>query len=313
MLSMLKRIALSLSLVVAAVAAQETPTEAVEPAAEKSAAKADSAAKDAGAKDAGAKDAEKAEAKPVKSNTVVDAVRKNEQRRVLRPQEVPGELMRLKTKADIKAQLKIRTTSGKPVMFSGVVRNGKLIERIVNRRFEVQKTIAHPRCGVRIWWAGDSDGYIFFRYSSIESIALTGKLTADERAEIMRRLRAKRDGVDPDAAKKAAAHAEAKKLNDFEKMSPAERGKYLMLQFPAAQGWKAKRYAELRRKLVIDNVKLAPKEELFVKYYRELEQVRFHSLRTAVTKKEEFEPGSAESDESEKDSKPYAEGPKEKR
>jgi len=292
MSTMLKRIMLSLSVVVATAVAQETPTKAdapsnEQPAPEKTAPKAESDQPD----------------------TVVTAARKKEKRRVLRPEEVPGELMRLKTKADIKAELKIRTTSGKPVVFSGVIRNGKLIERIIDRRFAPQKNVSHPRCGVRIWWAGDSDGYIFFRYSTIESIAITGKLTADERAEIMRRLQAKRDGVDPDAKKKAAAEAEAKAIGEVEKMSVEERGKYLMQRFPAKAGWSAKHYGELRRKKIIDNAKLAPNEELFVKYYRELEQARYRTLRESATKKEEFEPGTA--DESDKDGESSPEEKKE--
>jgi len=281
MFNMLKRIALSLSLVVAGVVAQETPAESVKPTAQP--------VKKADEKPAVAKPAE---SKP--DAVVATAGKKAEERRVLRPEEVPGELMRLKSKADIKAELKIRTTAGRPVVFSGVIRNGKLIERIVDRRFVPQNTVAHPRAGVRIWWGGNSDGYIFFRYSNIVTLSITGKLTAKERAEIMRRLQAKRDGVDPDTARKAAAAAEAKKFEEIEKMSVKERGDYLMAHYPAGAGWNGKRYRELRRKKVLEDAKLSTNEELFVKYYRLLEDARFHSLRSAGSKKEEFEPGTTD-------------------
>jgi len=222
--------------------------------------------------------------------------KKKEPRRVLRPEEVPGELMRLNTKADIKAVLKIRTYAGRPVLFSGVIRNGKLIERLIDRRFVPQKTVGHPRCGVRIWWAGNSDGYIFFRYSTIETLTITGKLSAEERREIMRRLKAKREGRTLDEPKKDAPSnvLDAAHLEKIENMGNAEREAFLLTRFPPDKGWSPKRYRELKRSKIIDQVTLSPEQELFVKYFRQLEDARYQMLRDAPRKVEKFEPGSAE-------------------
>jgi len=283
MSSMLNRIVLALCLMAAGILAQDAPSKARD-AAEKAKPVVGSKKEEAKASDATA------------STAIAAAKKKAEERRVLKPSQIPGELMRLKTKADIKAELKIRTTPGRPaVIFKGVIRNGKLIERIVNSRFETQKSVSHPRAGVRIWWAGNSDGYIFFRYSSIETLAITGKLTAKERAEIMRRLQAKREGRDPEEVAKAAAELEAKKFADIEKMSPQMRGEFLMARYPEGLGWTGKRFRELRRKKMLDDVKLPPEEELFVKYYRVLEKVRYQALRNAAKKKEEFKPRSGDS------------------
>jgi len=283
MSSMLNRIVLGLCLMATGVLAQGAPSQAPD-AASKAEPKAEP--KTDKPKDAG----------PSATTAIAAAKKKAEERRVLKPSQIPGELVRLKSKADIKAELKIRTTPGRPaVVFKGVIRNGKLIERIVNSRFVAQNSVSHPRAGVRIWWAGNSDGYIFFRYSSIETISITGKLTAKERAEIMRRLQAKREGRDPDEVIKAAAELEAKKFADIEKMSPRVRGEFLMARYPEGLGWTGKRFRELRRKKTLDDVKLPPEEELFVKYYRALEKVRYQALRTAAKKKEEFKPRSGDS------------------
>jgi len=245
-----------------------------------------------------AKPIEKPEAKPTDDAT---ALKKKEQVRVLKPGEVPGELMRLKTKADIKAEISIKTYSGRPVVFKGVIRNGKLIERILSGRFVAQKDVGHGRSGVRLWWSGNNDGFIFFRYTNIKSVAITGKLTAVERAEIMRRLRAKKSGEDPAAAaKKAAAAAEAK-VTEIDKLSPAERESFLMARYPSEKGWPSHRYRELKRKQIIENVKLSTEDALFVKYFRVLEQARYRNLKIATTEKEEFEPGSADEPKEEKD------------
>ena len=204
MSNILTRIALVVALLAGGTWAQETPK-----------------AEETGS----AKPIEKPEPKPTDDAT---ALQKKEQVRVLKPEEVPGELMRLNTKADIKAEISIKTYSGRPVVFKGVIRNGKLIERIVDRRFVAQKDVSHGRSGVRLWWSGNNDGFIFFRYSNIKSVAITGKLTAKERAEIMRRLRAKREGEDPEAAAKKAAATAAAKETELDKLSPNEREAWLM-------------------------------------------------------------------------------------
>ena len=70
-----------------------------------------------------------------------------------------------------------------------------------------------------------------------------------------------------------------------------------MACYPKSRGWTGKRFRDLRRKKSLENLKLAPDEELFVRYYRVLEQVRYHSLRKAATSKEEFKPRSGDSED----------------
>jgi hypothetical protein len=232
-------------------------------------------------------------------------LKKKEKIRVLKPEEVAGELLRLSTKADIKAELKIRTVAGRPLVFKGVIRNGKLIERIVDRRFVSQKNASHRRCGVRLWWSGNSDGYIFFRYSTIETVTITGKLTAKEREEILRRLRAaKNAGAEAQEEKKKAAASEAANMLDIEKLTETDREKWLMARFLTSKGWTSHRYRDLKRREILENLELSVEQAMFVKYFSVLEQARFRVLRTEPTKKEEFEPGSADAEKAEKVTQP---------
>lgn len=216
-----------------------------------------------------------------------------EQVKVLKPRDVPAELMRLKSKADIKAEVTVKTAAGRPVVFKGVIRNGKLIERIIDRRFVPQKDIDHPHCGVRIWWSGGSDGYIFFRFENLENLALTGKLSEEERAEIMRRLRARREGQDQ--PKEAAAEEALKKL---EEMNPVELRAHLLRTYPYDEGWDHKRMRALKRKEMIENKVLTREEAIFVKYFPILVEAHFEALKRN-SKKIEIEPGTAESDKPE--------------
>jgi len=290
------RIALILAIVAGVALAQDGPTE------EKTTPEAPAAPQETNS----SKPIEKPEAQPTDDAT---ALKQEEKVRVLKPEEVPGELLRLNTKADIKAEISIKTFSGRPVVFKGVIRNGKLIERIVDRRFVAQNDVSHGRCGVRLWWSGDNDGYIFFRYSNIKSVAITGRLTEKEREEIMRRLRAKKDGQDPDAEAKKAAAEEAAKDSELDKLTTSQREDYLMARYPAEKGWTSHRYRELKRKQIIENVKLSSEEAVFVKYFRDLERVRYRKLKTAPRNKEEFEPGSADVVEPAAEKKPEEKEP----
>jgi hypothetical protein len=215
-----------------------------------------------------------------------------EQVKVLKPRDVPAELMRLKSKADIKAEVTVKTVAGRPVVFKGVIRNGKLIERIIDRRFVPQKDIDHPHCGVRIWWSGGSDGYIFFRYENLQSLALTGKLSDEERAEIMRRLKARREGQE--TPKEAAAAA----LKKLEEMTPEELRAHLLKTYPYDQGWDHKRMRALKRKELIENKVLTREEAIFVKYFHILVEAHFEALKRN-SRKIEIEPGTSESDQPE--------------
>jgi hypothetical protein len=204
---------------------------------------------------------------------VVESLNKD-QVRVLKPKDVAAELKKLKTKADIKAELTVRTTSGRPVVFKGVIRSGKLIERIVNRRFVPQESVEHPQCGVRIWWSGDTDGFIFFRYATIKTLTITGRLTEKERREIMRRLAAKRAG------KKAAERDRGPaKADELAKMTPAQLKAYLLSNYSYADGWNHKRMRGLKRKKLIKNEVLTAQEEIFVKYFSILVEAHFESLK----------------------------------
>jgi hypothetical protein len=219
-----------------------------------------------------------------------EAVKEEEEKiKVLRPNEIPAELARLKSKADIKAEVSVLTTSGQPIVFKGVIRNGKLIERIVDRRFVPEQTLDHARCGVRLWWSGGSDGYIFFRYSSIKTLSITGRLTDEERREILERLKAKREGRDDPTQAIPATTAEPK----LDKMSEAELEAHLLRQYPYDKGWDQKRYRELRRKQLMDNQPLTETETTFVQYFHVLAQARFKALKQS-SQKINIEPGSAE-------------------
>jgi hypothetical protein len=226
------------------------------------------------------------------SGKVVRKAGEKEQVKHLNPKDVAAELKRLKSKADIKAEVHVRTTSGRPVSFKGVIRNGKLIERIIDKRFVPQKDVEHTHSGVRLWWSGGSDGYIFFRYANIKTLSIIGRLTDAERREIMRRLKAKREGKGEDAGKPNPNEAIQKAL---EKMNPDELKAYLLRQYPYESGWDHKRQRALKRKELIENKVLSREEAIFVKYFSILVEARFETLNRN-TKKIEIEPGSEDSD-----------------
>ena len=221
--------------------------------------------------------------------------------RTLRPDEVPQELARLKSKADIKAEIKVRPHHGKPAVFKGVIRNGKLIERFEGRSFRPLKTIEKSRSGVRLWWIGGSDGWMFFRYSNIMSISITGKLTAKEKAEILRRLKAQREGKKIEE-KKPEVKPEEKLDAKLAKMSREQLRAYLLATYPEDKGWDRKKYRTLKRRQVIENKPLKTDELVFVRYFRDLIKARLEQLENAPTNKTEIEPGSEKSTESDKPS-----------
>lgn len=224
----------------------------------------------------------------------VQAVAKDEKVKVLRPEEVPGEvaeIARLRSKADIKAEVTLRTTGGRPVTFKGVIRNGKLIERIIDKQFLPENGLDKTQCGVRLWWSGDSDGFIFFRYSMIQTLTLTGKLTDEERQEIMRRLEAKRAGKE---GEKAAAPAEQPVAEtELEKLTPEELKQYLVSHFPYDMGWNHDKKRELSRKQVMENQALSREETIFLKYFNVLMQYHFEDLKREKDRLK-LEPGSAQ-------------------
>ena len=222
---------------------------------------------------------------PKGDGIVIKAVRKDEKVRTLKPKDVPAELKRLKSKADIKAEVVLMTARGDPVVFKGVIRNGKFIERIVASRFKVERTLKKPRCGVRLWWSGNSDGYIFFRYDSIDSLTIVGKLTAAERRALMKRLAAKK-GED-----KSAAPAPSESL-DLEKLAPQQLRAYLLANYPYDKGWNHDRKRELSYKQLLENKKLSSEETIFLKYFSILAKARFEELHRQRDRLK-IEPGSA--------------------
>lgn len=215
-----------------------------------------------------------------------------EEVRVLQPQDVAAELLRLKSKADIKAEVTVIPLHGRAVVVKGVIRNGKLIERFNARRFLTLKNIDNPASGVRLWWVNNTAGWIFLRYAQIQTIALTGKLTAEERRKIMEALKAKKsqDGEKPKTADGALPEPE------LEKLTPRELEAYLLSHYPAEAGWNQARLRELKRKQIIENQTLGREEAIFVQYFHALIKARLRELKRS-RKKVEFEPGSEEKHE----------------
>lgn len=219
-----------------------------------------------------------------------------EEVRVLQPQDVAAELLRLKSKADIKAEVTIVPLHGRAVVVKGVVRNGKLIERFDDksvRRFISLKNIDHPRSGVRLWWVNNTAGWIFLRYAQIQTIALTGKLTAEERRKIMEALKAKKN-----ADKKPKTADGMLPEPELEKLTQRELEAYLLSHYPAEAGWNHTRLRELKRKQIIENQTLGREEAIFVQYFHALIKARLRELKRSK-KKVEFEPGSETKRESE--------------
>ena len=210
---------------------------------------------------------------------------KDETVKVLKPRDVPAELKRLKGKADIKAEIVLQTSRGLSIVFKGVIRNGKFIERIVSRRFKVEQTLDKPRCGVRLWWSGNSDGYIFFRYDTIDSITIVGMLTAAERRALMKRL-ADKKGEDESAAVKPAERL------DLDQLAPQQLRAYLLANYPYDKGWNHDRKRVLSHEQLLENKLLSSQDAIFLKYFSILSKARFEELHRQRNRLK-IEPGSA--------------------
>ncbi|MGQ0614756.1 MAG: hypothetical protein ACT4PV_13550 [Planctomycetaceae bacterium] len=219
--------------------------------------------------------------------TVVSSTRAGERARTLSPQDIPAEMARIATKADIKAELSLRTIAGRPITFRGVIRNGKMIERILDRKFILQRNLDEPDCGVRLWWANDTEGYIFFKYSAIQSLTITGLFTREDMRKLLEALDAKRRGAQTQAATPAASEP------DPEKLSPEELQAYLVTKFPYDKGWNHDKKRELTRRKIIENQALTAEEALFEKYFAILAQARFEELQK-TNQKVTIEPGSSQ-------------------
>ena len=239
------------------------------------------------------KDAAAGAEQPEKEPIVIGE-EKDDNVKTLAPKDVPHELQRLKSKADIKAEITVQPLHGKASVFKGVIRNGKLIERFVGRRFVPQEGIDQPRCGVRLWWVNGTDGWIFFRYSAIKSVALTGVLTAEERREIIRKLKAKKNGEGESADERDRKQAEELEAQ-LEKMSDDELESFLFRNYPEDEGWSHNRLRALKRKQIIENQPLTREEAIFVRYFNVLIKARLKELKR-LTKKIEVEPGSEDED-----------------
>ncbi|MEE8106446.1 MAG: hypothetical protein V3T86_12995 [Planctomycetota bacterium] len=230
-----------------------------------------------GTKEAPAEGSERPATEIADDDDVVRAIGKTEKVRVLRPQDVPNELRRQKTRADIKAEVSLRVGKGLPVVFKGVIRNTKFIERLVKSRFVQQKDLKLRGCGLRLWWSGNSDGYIFFRYDAIDTLTVVGKLTAKERKALLERLRAKREGEQAAVGPKESIELEA--------MTPAERQAYLLAKYPYDKGWNHSKKRELSLKKILENQKLSAEDLTFLRYFHILAKARFEQLQ----QREDFE------------------------
>jgi hypothetical protein len=212
--------------------------------------------------------------------------------KVLKPGDVPAELLRIekrRSKAEIKCEVTITPTHGRPVTVKGVIRNGKLIERFAGRDFVQDPNIEHPQCGIRLWWVDNTSGWIFLRYSQIDTIALTGVLTAEEKQAIMEALRVKEEKKKEDQRAIEAAKLDEELL----KMTSAELEAYLLREYPQDQGWTSERVRELKKKQLIDNQPLTRQESVFVANFPVLVKARLKELKREK-EKVEFEPGSAD-------------------
>ena len=158
---------------------------------------------------------------------------------------------------------------------------------------------------MRLWWSGNSDGFIFFRYSVIKTLTLTGQLSAEERAEIMRRLKAHKEGKQLGDGK-APQQTDEEAFESLEKLTPVELKKVLLARYPYDKGWDHERYRQLKHKQLIENKVLAQEEAVFLRYFRVLQEARFDLLKRK-SEKHEIEPGSAD-DESQPDERDQGPG-----
>lgn len=161
----------------------------------------------------------------------------------------------------------VRLTNGNKL--KGVVKDGKLIERVDGLRFVTAEAGAEG-AGIRVWYYDDTSSYIFLPYDRIQRYWVGERLTDDQvktiEAELVAReeVAAKRYAeLAAERARERRAEAE-RKAREAEKPAPAQpaanpldalddaESKRLMAiftEFPPSEGWgpEKKREIEVRR------------------------------------------------------------------
>ena len=109
--------------------------------------------------------------------------------------------------AVVKANVRVTVRLNNGSRLKGVVKNGRFIERIDGREF-VRVAERGPDAGLRIWYSGGTNSYMFLPYTSVRNYKIGKKLTDAEVAEIAAEIESARLAAEA----KRREQAEAKKL-----------------------------------------------------------------------------------------------------
>jgi len=160
----------------------------------------------------------------------------------------------------------VRLSNGNKLQ--GVVKDGRLIERVDGLRFVAAEAGAEG-AGIRVWYYDDTNSYIFLPYDRIKRYWVGERLSEEQVKNIEAELIAREDAArkryaeflaERAASKKAAEEAakanpaedaEAKPADVVQAMDDAESKRLMAIftEFPPEQGWgpKKKQEIEVRR------------------------------------------------------------------
>lgn len=230
---------------------------------------------------------------PAQSN----APGKEQQERVeKRAEQMREEIDSQKTiRSHVRVQVRLKNGN----RLRGVVKDGKLVERVNGLRF-VQADAKDRGAGIRLWYTGGSQNYVFVPFASLSSYQILERLSAKELADIETRMRMEesrqaqeRQQRAEEAERRKAEIAQSQKAEEGKKPAgggvagqgaPTPGGETkpgpgaeqtaeqqeqatLLKDYPPDAGWNAKKRDEIKNRLAVLGVQPSPFELRFVDVY----------------------------------------------
>src|SRR5690606_16761195 len=190
--------------------------------------------------------------------------------------------------------VRVRVKLKNGARLSGVVKNGRLVERAEGIDF-VEADREAPDAGIRLHYFDDTTSFVFLRWADIESHKVIVKLTDEEVRALERELaererkrqealRAAQNGAPtpdgnpagPGQAPAKANEGAAKDGGDKQTGKTDEAGKEeaakeypLLAEFPPAEGWGEARLQEIQRRKIAVGVYPNEREKRFLEVFGE--------------------------------------------
>jgi hypothetical protein len=202
----------------------------------------------------------------------------------------------LGTGKHVKSHVRVRVRLANGNRLQGVVKDGKLVERVTGLRF-VDADASEHGAGIRLWYSGGTRNYVFVPFESLAEYEVLEQISAKDlalienelkmdearRAEQQRRLLAERKAAqDKAAADKVAADKAAQDKAKGEGAGQQEQAgeadaaskqkmewRALLDQYPPDQGWNQKKRDEIKNRFVVIGARPSEVEQRFVDKFAE--------------------------------------------